>query len=304
MKYYYYLPLYCALASAQQTSTFTFDVNGQPMEGASHVNTGNAKREVVRSINGRSVPLQSTEDHVVSDSGGVKVVERLVKRFDDSGNPLPSDKVRIEERKNADGSGSVATTVMRADVNGNYQLAERTKAERQKSGDTLTTSTQVERPTLNGGLEMVEKRDETLRESKSGDADMTATVYKRDTNGRLSEAAKQTMQRTVNGPTAVENAAVYEATNGSLSLVKQTVSTISKASNGAEHKETNVFVPNALGRVDSGSKPQLLEQQIIEKTPTAGGSVEILSVRRATDNPGKLGAPQKVAESVCRGECK
>src|SRR4051794_33795958 len=65
-----------ALAQQSQTSNLTFDVNGRPVQGATSMvsrSPGSADRiETVRSINGRNVPVESVEDKVVSDSGGVK----------------------------------------------------------------------------------------------------------------------------------------------------------------------------------------------------------------------------------------
>lgn len=286
---------------AQQTSTYSFDVNGRPVEGASLTNSGNAKRETVRSVNGRSVPVQTVEDKVISNSGGVKVIERMVRKFDPDGNPAPPEKVRIEERKGADGSGTVSTTVLRPDLNGNYSVAERTNAEIRKVGDTMITNTSVERPTLNGSVELVEKREENVRTQADGSGSQSVTVFKRDSNGRFDETAKETMERKVSGNRVTENSAVYEATNGRLDLVKQTVANIQKAGN-KEVKEVNVFVPDTAGKVSSDRRPQLQSQQIIEKSISPGGSTEVLSVRRASD--AGLGAAQKVSETVCRGECK
>ena len=105
------------LSLAQQTATSsgTFDINGRRVEGASSLvnqSPGSADRiETVRSVNGRSVPVESVEDKIVSESGGVKIIERVVKRYDANGWPGPPEKVHIEERKNSDGSVNMATSV-------------------------------------------------------------------------------------------------------------------------------------------------------------------------------------------------
>jgi hypothetical protein len=49
----------------------------------------------------------------------------------------------------------------------------------------------------------------------------------------------------------------------------------------------------------------LREQQLIEKSQTATGTAETLSIRRpAVDNPNALGPAQKINERVCTGTCQ
>lgn len=295
------------LSFAQQTaiSSGTFDVNGRRVEGASSLvsqSPGSAdKIEMVRSVNGRSVPVESVEDKVVSESGGVKVIERVVKRYDANGRPGPSERVHIEERKNADGSVNTATSVMRADLNGNYSLAERTVTDSQKSGDTTSSNTVVQRPTLNGSLEVVERKELVKRETADGSVSQTSSVLRPDANGRFGETAKQVLEKSVSGGRTVENVATYEAGAGGMQLVRQTVS---KEVKGSNQKEVDVFEAALAGRVGD-SKPQLREQQIIEKTATANGAVESISVRRPlASDPNRLGNAQKVEEIICTGKCK
>ncbi len=295
------------LSFAQQTaiSSGTFDINGRRVEGASSLvnqSPGSADRiETVRSLNGRSVPVESVEDKVVSDSGGVKVIERVVKRYDANGRPGPAEKVHIEERKNADGSVNMATSVLRADLNGNYSVAERTVTDSKKSGDTTSSSTIVERPTLNGSLEVVERKEVVKRETADGSVSQNSSVSRRDTNGRFGEAAKQVLEKTVSGGRTVENVATYEIGAAGMQLIRQTVS---KEVAGSNQKEVDVFEGTQAGRVGTG-QPQLREQQLIEKTPTANGAVERISVRRPlASDPNRLGNAQKVEEIICTGKCK
>jgi len=295
------------LCFAQQTaiSSGTFDVNGRRVEGASSIvsqSPGSADRiETVRSVNGRSVPVETVEDKVVSESGGVKIIERVVKRYDASGRPGPPEKVRIEERKNADGSVNMATSVMRADLNGNYALAERTVTDSKKSGDTTSSNTVVERPTLNGSLEVVERKEVVKRETADGSVSQNSSVLRRDTNGRFGEAAKQVLEKTVAGGRTVENVATYEVGADGMKLIRQTVS---KEVAGSNQKEVDVFEGAQAGRVGDGT-PKLREQQLIEKTPTANGAIESISVRRPlASDPNRLGNAQKVEEIICTGKCK
>lgn len=295
------------LSFAQQTvvSSGTFDINGRRVDGASSlVNQapGSADRiEMVRSVNGRTVPVESVEDKVVSELGGVKIIERVVKRYDASGRPGPPERVHIEERKNADGSVNSATSVTRADLNGNYALAERTVTDSKKSGDTTNSNTVVERPTLNGSLEVVERKEVVKRETADGSVSQSSSVSRRDTNGRFGETARQVLEKTVAGGRTVENVATYEAGSTGMQLIRQTVS---KEVAGSNQKEVEVFETAQAGRVGS-TKPELREQRIIEKTATANGAVESISVRRPlASDPNRLGKAQKVEEIICTGKCK
>ncbi len=295
------------LSFAQQTvvSSSTFDINGRRVEGASSLvnqTPGSADRiEMVRSVNGRTVPVESVEDKVMSELGGVKIIERVVKRYDANGRPGPPERVHIEERKNADGSLNSATSVMRADLNGNYALAERTVTDSKKSGDTTNSNTVVERPTLNGSLEVVERKEVVKRETADGSVSQSSSVSRRDTNGRFGEAARQVLEKTVAGGRTVENVATYEAGSTGMQLIRQTVS---KEVAGSNQKEVDVFEMDQAGRVGN-TKPELREQRIIEKRPTANGSVESISVRRPlASDPNRLGNAQKVEEIICTGKCK
>ena len=311
MKYYAALLLLAPIASGQQhqSSTYSFDINGHPVAGPTLSDSAapgaEQKALTTRDVNGRKVPIESVEERIVSNSGGVRVIERIVKRYDANGNPGPAEKVHIEERKNPDGSGTVQTTTMRGDINGNYSLSERTLADIRKSGDTTSTTTTIERPTVGGGFDMVAKREETERKSANGDLTRNATTFQRDMNGRLNETAREDVQQTKRGDTTEENAARFEATNGQLQLVQQTVSKTVRAGN-IERKEVNIFEPSLAGRAQqNGAAPQLQRQQIIERTPSGKGTVETMSVRSTTPNePSRLGPAQKVQETVCIGECK
>jgi hypothetical protein len=309
VKYFLIVTSLAGLLLAQRTSsTATYDANGNRVEGArfSEVRLpGGAtdRRETVQNINGQRVPIQTVDEKVVSDSGGVRVVERLVKKFDASGSAGPPERVRVEERKNPDGSTTTSTSVLRADINGNYAVAERAATITRKSGNTTSSETTVERPTVNGSLETIEKKQETTRELSPGNTERTAVRSARDTNGRFSEVGKEVVEVKKTGDSTVENSAVYESTNGQLELVRQKVSRSTKRGQD-EDTVVDVFVPNAQGQAGS-TKPQLLQRQVVEKQMTPSGAVETISVQRPSGpDSSRLGPPQKVEETVCTGKCK
>lgn len=307
----YHALLFAASAVlAQQSTTYNYDVNGRPVAGATRSVQGSgdatSRAQTVRNVNGRDVPIESVEQRVVSDRNGVRVLERIVRRYDANGRPGPAEKVTIEERKNADGSVNTTTTVMREDINGHMALAERSSSESRKSGDTTTTTSLVERPTLNGSLELVEKREATKRESATAVSE-NSTLYRRDANGRFGEAAREVKDVKIEGDRRQENTAIYEASpnGGAMTLLRQIVANSMKSGNKVD-TEMNIYELETAGKAASPSdtKPKLREQRLIESSATGNGTTESVSVRRPSPNdPGRLGPPQKVEETVCTG-CK
>jgi hypothetical protein len=237
----------------------------------------------------------------VSDTGGVKIIERTLQRFDPNGNPLPPDKERIEIRKEADGSEHTITSVRRADINGTMQLAERRTQIARTSGNDTTIATTVERPTANAGFAVVEKSEQQERSVGTGRSSTSSTTWQRDPNGRLIEVNKRTAERTNEGEKSVENAAEYEATStGQMRLMRQTVTRSDNA-----RTEVDVFEPHAAGRVGSSDdKPVLAKRQVIERIPRGNGVVESISVQFPVGNDSNRLTPlQKVEELVCQGDC-
>ncbi|MBI3282084.1 MAG: hypothetical protein HYZ57_19870 [Acidobacteria bacterium] len=301
----------CAFAQQRNASTYTFDVNGRRVPGAADMEAraagAAARLQTTTSVNGRNVPIQSVEERVVADGPGLKVVERTIRRFDANGNPGPPEKVRVEERRNPDGSARIVTTVERGDINGHLRLAERSVSDIRKAADTTTTVTQVERPT-HQSVELVERREEKRQETPGGKVTEQSSVYRRDSNGRFQEAARSSLVRSLEGGTMVENAASYErAAGGGMELLRQTQSRAVRDPRGAERTEVDVFEPDLAGRVTAPGErdPKLRERRVIERTPANGGFVETVSVARtAASDPATLGALQKVEETVCTGDCK
>src|SRR5437016_11014603 len=119
-----------AQQSSQQTGTWTIDTSGQRVEGhvyQSSDSPANSQRmEMSRSINGRLVPVQSSEDRVLRKDSQGKSVERILRLYDQNGNPVPGKKILTEETKNADGSITIRSTTYDMDLSGNMQVSERT----------------------------------------------------------------------------------------------------------------------------------------------------------------------------------
>ena len=314
VKLFLFSTLVAAAAIAQEASysKSEVDINGNRATDNSRIvsRSGVGSSEVTektRSINGREVPLERVEEHVVRDDASGKVIERYIKRFDPTGNPMQSTKEIIEEQKQPGGGATVRTTTYQGDVNGRLQASERSVTQRQKSGSTETADTVVERPTLNGGFETV-TRQSVVRVKEANGYQESTTNYRRNGNGDFLPATKVTVEHVESGPQATENAAEYEiGPLGELRLHSQKVQTTVKRPDGSLDIQLSVFGQNVAGRagsMDSG-KLTLQEQDIIERKRVSGNAVvESFSLRRPTiADPNQLGPLQHVSDTTCRGKC-
>lgn len=298
--------------SAQDSSvrtTTSVDVNGNRIGDGPQIDQTKSKNSVetterMQSINGRMVPLERVEERVVRDDSSGRVVERLIHRYDATGNPTTPVKETVEEQKRPDGSSTIQTTRYQGDVNGDLQLVQKSITDTRKSGSTETSSTVVQRP-LNGSIETVEKK-ETVRVNDGKNYREEDTTYRRDGNGGFGVAVRQTKEHSEQGGQATDNTAEYEiGPEGQLQLHGQTVAKTVTEPDGSKESVVNLYGRNAPGTVDPDGKLKLFEQQIIDQTPRPGNKVvETLSVRRPTvSDPNALGPTQQISETVCKGKC-
>lgn len=293
------------------THATAIDVNGNVVSDGpviSRLTTPNGSETTVttQSINGRTVPMERVEQRVLHNDASGKVTERIVQRYDPQGNPLPPVRQTIEEQKRPDGSSTIQSTTYAADINGNTQVTEKLVTDTQKNSAGETSETVVQRPTLNG-LETVEKQSTVVSKQSNG-YQSESTTYRRDGNGGFFPAVRQTTEHTLQGQEVTDSSAEYERdSNGQLSLHGQTVSKTVTRPDGLNDTVVNIYSRNVPGTVsgnESGLKLQ--EQQTIESTSGPGGSVvQTVTVRRPTiADPGTLGPPRELSQTVCKGDCK
>jgi hypothetical protein len=298
--------------SAQDSSvrtTTSVDINGNRTADGPQLDQTKSKNSVetterMQSINGRLVPMERVEERVLRDDASGRVVERLIHRFDATGNPTTPVKETVEEQKRPDGSSTIQTTRYQGDVNGDMQLVQKSITETHKSGSTEISSTVLQRP-LNGSLETVEKK-ETVRVIDGKNYRQDDTTYRRDGNGGFNVAVRQTKEHSEQGGQATDNTAEYEiGPEGTLQLHGQTVAKTVTEPDGSKESVVNLYGLNAPGTIDPNGKLKLFEQQIIDQTPRPGNKVvETLSVRRPTvSDPNTLGPTQQISETVCKGKC-
>jgi hypothetical protein len=299
----------CAQDSSVRTST-SVDINGRRVVDAPQIDQTKSKNstettEKMQSINGRMVPIERVEDRVVRDDASGRVVERLIRGYDATGNPTPPVKETIEEQKRPDGSSTIQTSRYQGDINGGMRLVEKSITDIRKSGSTETSDTVLQRPSVNGSLETVEKRDAVRVKEGTGYRE-EATTYRRDGNGSFGVALRKTTEHTEQGGQATDNTADYEAgLDGRLQLHGQTVANIVTRPDGSKDSVVSIYGQNVPGTADPTGRLKLYEQQLIEQKAGSGNTmVETLSVRRPTvSDPNTLGPTKQISETICKGKC-
>jgi hypothetical protein len=295
-----------SLAAAQSvTNTYTTDINGRRSDPLTTVSTDHQVTEVTRSINGRQVPLEQRSERILREDANGSVTETTIRKFDQTGQLVSTEKVITEAQKGGSGSTS-RTTTYRTDINGNLAVAERKTEESTVQGAVTNRQTVVERPTINDSFQTVEKRS-LVSETANNNTHAEETVYRLTGNGDFYPAVRQISEVTKNGDQTVEKMAHYEPIADSrMQLIRQSVSTTTKHSDGSEVEQLNFYGNAVPGNVrDTESTPQLFEQQIIQRDKGPGGSVvETVSVRRPTvSDPKRLEPAQQISQTTCKGKC-
>ena len=265
----------------------------------------NGSRSVIttKSVNGRSVPVESTEEKVVSQSGGTTIVERTIRRHDADGRPGPPELQRVEITKNADGSTTTASQLYRSDLNGNRQLAERATTTLRPMGDRTETNTTVERPSINGEVRVAEKYASVAKKTPSG-SETTASTYRADSNGSLREAERSLTVVTVSGPTTKSDATTYTLNSDNrLDVSERRIGTKVAGAGGAETESIDVYGSrNVLNMTDvsSGSQPRLQQQITVDRKPRGDGTVvETVTVKgRLPNDPSQFGTVEQVSNVI------
>ena len=307
MKYCFYLLLCAGLANAQSTSVLlTPDLNGRTVESAAYIAKDGDRTELTQSINGRQVPLEKTDVHVLSEGPNGKTTETIVRKYDATGQLASTERTVSEEQKTSNGS-VIHATIYRSDLNGTFQEAERRLIESQTQGNTTISDVAISRAGLNGSFALAEKRNiVTVANKDAGSLQETEVIQRPDQNGQLAEAARQVREQTKAGDKATTNIANYELDySGKMNLILQKVESTSKSPDGTTVTERNTFAPSMYGvaRSNDGA-PKLREQEVIVRRESNGVVTEKTTVSRPTlQDQNRLGPASPVSELVCTGKC-
>lgn len=311
MKYCFYLILcagpFAASVAAQSTSfLLTPDLNGRNVESAAFVAKDGDRTELTQSINGRQVPLEKTDTHVLSEGPNGKTTEIIVRRYDGAGLLASTERTVTEEEKTSNGS-VIHATIYRSDLNGTFQEAERRTIESQTQGNTTTSDVAISRAGLNGSFVLAEKRNiVTVTNKDAGSVQATEVIERPTTNGDFAEAAREVREQTKAGDKVTSNTVNYELDyTGKMNLILQQVETTSKSPDGSVVTERNTFAPSMYGVARSGDGgPKLREQEVIVRRENNGVVTEKTTVSRPTlQDQNRLGPSSPASELVCTGKC-
>ncbi len=300
----------CASALIAQQSTrsgagWTVDLNGRRVESSTYSVTespsGGKRIESRPSHNGRMIPVEQTEDKVIHQDGQTRIVERVIQKYDGDGRPTPPVKVRIEEKKNPDGSTTVQSTAFQGDVNGNMRLLERSTTQTRTDAVTTTSTTTVELPNVNGTLQPWERTQSVEKKSVAATR-VDSTTYRRDVNGSYSPVAQEIKQITKDtaGQETTDSTRYETIHTGKLEITGRTVERVKTNPDGSQVAETDVYSRFSAGRAGdvNADAPRLQEQVRTERKPAAGGVVvETTSVRaRIPNDPSRFGNYEQVSQ--------
>lgn len=257
------------------------------------------------SLNGRAVEPYKVEERVVEEGGGRKVIERIVYRNSGDGTRGQPEKIRIEERTNPDGSTNVETQSYRTDINGRFQLVEKSTTAASKQGDAIRATTTIQRASINGGLEVVERQERSGTQTPTALSDEVRT-FRKDANGGFRESARVVTDRKQNGAKIVENVTEYQSAtlDGRMQLSGQRVSTEVTGTDGSVTKQVEIYGIAQAGRPSTPGELKLREQQLIEQKVGSDKTVrETLSIRRP-DLEGRVSGDFKpISSRTCQGKC-
>jgi hypothetical protein len=302
--------LACAAALFAQQSTrsgsgWTVDLNGRRVENSTYSVTetpaGGKRVELRPSHNGRMIPVESTEDKVIHQDSRTKIVERVIQKYDGDGRPTPPVKVRIEEKKNPDGTTTIQSTAFQGDVNGNLRVLERSTTQTRQDAAGSTSTTTVELPNINGSLQPWE-RTQSVEKRGVASSRVDATTYRRDVNGGFSPIAQEVKQitRDASGQETTDSTRYETIHSGKLEFTSRTVERVKKNADGSEVAETDVYSRFSAGRAGdvNADAPRLQEQVHRERKPGPGGVVvETTSVRaRVPNDPSRFGNYEQVSQ--------
>jgi hypothetical protein len=309
VKYCFYSLLCAGIALGQSgdkstTSLLLPDLNGNRVEAAVYTAKDGDRKELTQSINGREVPLERSDTHVLSEGPNGRTTETLTRKYDATGQVISTERTVVEEKKTPGGS-EIHSTVYRSDLNGQMAESERRTIETQIQGATSTTNVTIARPGISGSFDVAEKRN-LVKNTDGKTVHETEVVQIPAANGQLMEALRQVRdQTTVDGATTSTTVRYEPNFTGNLSLASQQVATTKKAADGSLVTEVNLYAPAAYGIArEENATAKLREQNVTVRREMNGVVTETTMVSRPTlQDPSRLGPPASVSELACKGKC-
>lgn len=309
MKYCFYFLFGTGLALAQantQSSAHLLmpDLNGRLVEAGAYIAKDGDRTELSQSINGRAVPLQRSDTHVLSEGPNGRTIETIVRKYDPNGQLASTERTVSEEQKRPNGL-VVHATVYRSDVNGRLLESERRTIETQTQGTTTTSDVTISRAGLSGSFQVAEKRN-IVTTTGTNAVKVTEVVQRPSQSGQMVETTREVQEQITSGDKVTATTASYEPDyTGKLSLIRQQVATTTKAPDGSAVTERNVYAPSVYGIArNEHDTPKLQQQEVVVRREKNGMVTETTSVSRPTlADPNRLGESKAISELVCTGKC-
>jgi hypothetical protein len=287
------------------SALYSIDINGHVVTDADYVARNGDKAQLNQSINGRQVPLESSEVRVLTNEPNHRVTETIVHKYDPTGQSSITERTITDEAKSGAGS-TIHATVYRSDLNGSMAESERRVVENQVQGATTTAEVTILRPGLSGSFETAEKR-KVVTVTDGDTVRTTEDIQRPSGNGsQLFQAARVVTEETKSTDKSTSSTALYELdVTGKLALSRQDVATTTKTAAGSV-TQLNTYAPSIYGvaREENGG-PKLREQETIVREEKNGVVTQTTAVRRPTlQDPNRLDDPKVLSTLVCTGSCK
>lgn len=303
----YYVLMLAGVAWAQSTTTtYQPGLNGNAVADGSVVTTDGVTTRTTKSINDGQVPQEQTVERVLSKTASGQVTEKIIRRFDQTGTLMSTERI-VTDTQNQPSGQIVHATTYRSDINGNMAEAERKTVESTTHGAVTNTQTTIDRATING-VATVEKRS-AVSETSDHATHTDEMIYRLSPSGTFDPAFRTITDITQSDGKTVQKTAQYEPIQdvNKMELSKQIVKTTSTRADGTAVEQTDYYASSVPGNVAEPGAPQrVYEQDTIERKPGGNGTVvETFTARRADmSNPKTMGPPIKVSETVCTGKCQ
>lgn len=247
-----------------QQSSYVYDVNGQPAAGPAveqRRRDSGGRTEIERvesrpSINGGTVSARSTAESVVSQKAGEETSERVIQRYDPEGRPTTKQVVKTEKRMLPDGTVISTESLYQEDVNRTLQFVEKRTATEKKTATGGTGTIVVERPSINGSMQVVERTDRTDTKHSETVTESVSSHRFADINGQLTERDREQSVATKQG--AVTNTDTKQwlvGATGQMDFVSQTTSRLTQRPDGSQVEDSQVYTTRIAGTTPDLNTP-------------------------------------------------
>ncbi len=295
---------------SRQTTRFRYNTSGRRVEeqatsASSRDGAAGGSVETLANINGRRVPYIRETEKVVSKGPGTTVTEKRTQRYDVAGRPTRQDLVRVEERRERDGTVVTTSTVYRENLNGRMEVVERETTRTKETGSTTATTTTTEQVSVNGGFRAMRRVESVERKQGENRSTLETTRSVGDGSGRLQVASREETALSKAGNVATTETKVFSKNEmtGRMRQTERTVGRLVEQADGSstEKIETYGFATQGGGTNVNASRMTL--QEVVERRTTVkanGETMERTSVRsRDVANPSQLAAA-RVSQKVTR----